>query len=150
MSKAVGSYRDREFIAAHRLVRLGYQLIAVGETEIIKHFEMPVGKCVDIVATNRRGACIVAECKGSDIPHAVEQLNATVPYVKRKFHVIEPQIIRNASKPEPCKVRPIIEIGKGYKAKFLQYSNTHVLVAPNGTEVVLWTGERVTVVFDPQ
>ena len=150
MSKAVGSYRDREFIAAHRMVRLGYQPIALGEVEIIKAFEMPPGKCVDIVATNRRGACIVAECKGSDIPHAIEQLNATVPYVKKKFPVIEPQIIRNASRPERSKSTPTIEIGKGYKARFLQYSNAYILVAPNGMEVVLWTGERVSVVFDLQ
>lgn len=149
MNRAVGRSHDREFIAAQRLVRLGYQPIAIGETEIRAAFGMVPGqKCVDIVATNGRGACIVAECKGSDIPHAVEQLNAAVPYVKRKYPLIEPQIIRNAAL--PGKSTPVLEIGKGYKAKFLQYSNSHVLVAPNGTEVILNTGERVMVVFDLQ
>lgn len=151
MEKAVGSYRDREYMAAHRLIRLGYQPIALGETEIKNVFAMPsTGKCVDIVATNRRGACVVAECKGTQIQHAIEQLNATVPYVQKKHALVEPQIIRNAPAPERGKSTPTLEIGQGYKAKFLQYSNSYVLVAANGTEVTLHTGHKVMVVFDLQ
>lgn len=148
MSSVVGRSQDREFMALHRLVRLGYRPVAVGENEIRAAFGMLGQKCVDIVATNVRGSCIVAECKGSDIPHAVEQLNSTVPFVKRRYPLIEPAIIRNAS--HAMKSTPIVEIGKGYKAKFLQYSNSHILVAPNGTEVTLNTGERVIVMFDLQ
>lgn len=148
MSKAVGSYKDREFIASHRLIRLGYQPIALGETEIKRAFDMPSGgKCADVVARNRRGACVVAECKGTDIQHAIEQLNATVPYIQKKYSLIEPQIIRNAATPERGKAMPI---GYGYKAKFLQYCNAHVLVAPNGMEVTLHSGHKVMVVFDLQ
>jgi hypothetical protein len=151
MRNAVGSYTDREFIASQRLIRLGYQPIALGETEIKAAFGMPSGgKCVDIVAKNRRGACVVAECKGTDIQHAVEQLNATVPYIQKKYSLIEPQIIRNAAMPERGKAMPTLEIGHGYKAKFLQYCNAHVLVSPNGMEVTLHSGHKVMVVFDLQ
>jgi hypothetical protein len=141
---------DREFIASHLWIRLGYQLIGFGETEIKAAFEMPEGKCADIVATNRRGACIVAECKGAGIQKAIAQLNATVPYVQKKYSLVEPQIIRNAAKPERGKAMPTLEIGQGHKAKFLQYCNAHVLVAPNGMEVTLHSGHRVMVVFDLQ
>jgi hypothetical protein len=151
MSKPVGSSQDREFMASHRLIRLGYQPVAIGETEIKNEFAMPVpGKCVDIVAKNRRGAYIVAECKGTDVQHAIQQLNATVPYVQKKHALVEPQIILNAPIPERGKITPTLEIGQGYKAKFLKYGNAHVLVAPNGTEVTLHTGHKVMVVFDFQ
>jgi len=63
MRSGQGSAGER---IAHEQIRLGYQPIALGETEIKRAFGIPTaGKCVDIVATNRRGACVVAECKGA-------------------------------------------------------------------------------------
>jgi len=47
-------------------------------------------KCVDAVFVDRRGTCIVAECKGADIQHGIEQMNATVQYVKKMHSSIQP------------------------------------------------------------
>jgi hypothetical protein len=134
-----------------------YQIISHDENETRSVFGIPAGsRAADVVVAPSKGRAIVAEVKGSDLSHAVEQLRSTSSYVRRQYPFVEYKVFLKTATParQPAYLRGGVgEEGRmGFRA--VRVFHTHfpaewLLVSEATNEFVRVDGEVVSVIFGP-
>jgi len=65
-----------------------YEIVCDDDVATRKAFGIAAGPVADLVVRVDQNHAIIAEVKGKDLDHALEQLAATVEPVRKKFHYI--------------------------------------------------------------
>jgi len=135
-----------------------YEIVCDDDVATRKVFGIPTGPVADLVVQVDRNHAIVAEVKGKDLDHALEQLAATVDAVRKRFRYVACKVFTAIPVPPVDRVR--IPGGNfsvlGYEAICVfhrgfpgEWPLMKILDESGRTEFVRLGDESVSIVFGP-